>query len=247
MVFILNNTKAVFHWSGGKDSALALFKVLQSQSFDIKELWTSLSAENERISMHGVRKSLLRQQAKQIGISLKEIYLKEEIKMSDYDALMAENYKDSRNRGLESHFFGDIHLEDLKIYRESQLQAQNLKGHFPLWQVDTKKVINEFIDLGFKAVVVCIDSRKLGKEFLGRKIDANFLKDLPEDVDPCGENGEFHSFVFDGPLFKNPIGFQMGEVVFKEYKISKEVKEDCFKTDLKTDVAGFWFCDLMEN
>lgn len=247
MVFILNNTKAVFHWSGGKDSALALYKVLQSPSFEVKELWTSLSAENERISMHGVRKSLLQKQAEQLEISLKEIFLKEGIKMSDYNAQMADNYRESKSKGLEHHFFGDIHLEDLKTYREKELQAQKLKGHFPLWQMDTKQVVSEFIELGFKAIVVCIDSRKLGKEFLGRQIDAEFLGDLPKDVDPCGENGEFHSFVYDGPLFKKPIDFQKGEVVFKEYKISKEIKDNCFKKELKTDVAGFWFCDLIEN
>lgn len=245
MDFILNNSNAVFHWSGGKDSSLALFKVLQNSSFNIKELWTCLGEENERISMHGVRKSLLRQQAEQIGIPLKEIFLKEEIQMPEYNSLMAKNYRHSKLDGNENHVFGDIHLEDLRHYRESELKAQDLIGHFPLWQKDTTSLVKEFINLGFKAVVVCIDSRKLGREFLFRQIDAEFINDLPSDVDPCGENGEFHSFVFDGPLFKKPIKFEKGDVVFKEYQISQEPKNDCFKEIVKIEPAGFWFCDLI--
>lgn len=246
MVSILNNQKSIFHWSGGKDCALALYKLHQNPAFDIQELWTSLSQEYKRVSMHGVSENLLDKQALALGLPLKKIFLKEGIKMEDYNSTMSENYQTAKDKGQLHHIFGDIFLEDLKNYREGQLGKKGLKGVYPLWNLNSHRLVSEFIELGFKAVVVCIDSRKLDKGFLGRNLDQQFLADLPKEVDCCGENGEFHSFVYDGPIFKNPIDFKIGQSVFKEYSLALESKNDCFK-EPEMGKAGFWFCDLEES
>lgn len=246
MAFILKTKNSVFHWSGGKDSALALHKVIRGGSFEIKELWTSLSKPHQRISMHGVRRSLLEKQAERIGIPLKMIFLEENTSMPAYNDLMLKNYQKAKQNGNNHHLFGDIHLEDLKKYREEQLSLAGLTGHYPLWKKESRTLIHEFIELGFKAVIVCVDGRKLDKKFLGRTIDNSFINDLPEDVDPCGENGEFHSFVYDGPIFKERISFLIGEFVFKEYNIATTKEKDCFSKKVEEEPVGFWFCDLKE-
>ena len=141
-------------------------------------------------------------------------------------------------------FFGDTFLEDLKKYREEQLSRVGIFCVFPLWKRSTVALMHEFIDLGFKTVVVCIKAELLPQEFAGRIIDKVFLKDLPKDVDACGENGEFHTFVFDGPIFKKPVPINVGEKVFREYKAPKDESDNCF-TKKPASSMGFWFCDLL--
>ena len=215
---------AYFNWSGGKDSTLALYKVLQNQQFDIRYLLTTFNAEADRISMHGVRSELLHAQAESIGIPAKKVHLPTSSDMQAYEAVMSKAIHELQSEGISDCIFGDIFLEDLRKYREDKLKEVHISAHFPLWKLDTKELVKEFIDLGFKTIVVCVDSSKLDKSFAGRVIDHQFMADLPENVDPCGENGEFHTFVFDGPIFQTPIPFQMGEQVLKTYTAqNKEV------------------------
>ena len=225
---------SLFNWSGGKDSALALYHSLNDDSHQIKRLLTSINIETERISMHGVRLSLLEKQAYAIGIPLSILCLPGEITMEEYDQMMRIQMDQVKEEGITTSVFGDIFLEDLKAYREQRLEEVGLSGKFPLWKRDTTELVHEFIDLGFRTMVVSVDGSKLDQSFVGREIDKAFLNDLPEGVDPCGENGEFHSFVFEGPIFKEPIQFERGEVVAKEYNLSKENDE----------TVTYWFQDL---
>lgn len=228
---------AYFNWSGGKDSTLALYKILQNQQFDIRYLLTTLNEEADRISMHGVRSELLSAQAESLGIPTKKIHLPASSDMQAYEVVMNKAIDELKSEGIADCIFGDIFLEDLRTYREQKLKDVSISARFPLWKHDTKELVHEFVDLGFKTIVVCVDSSKLGEEFVGRIIDHQFLADLPENVDPCGENGEFHTFVFDGPIFKTPITFEIGEKVLKTYTAKTQENE--------TIEYGFWFQDLI--
>lgn len=228
---------AYFNWSGGKDSTLALYHVLQQAQFDIRYLLTTFNQEVNRISMHGVRNELLIAQAEALNIPSKPVFLPVSPDMSAYENAMNHAIQEIREEGIADCFFGDIFLEDLRTYREQKLQEVQISAHFPLWKRNTKELVHEFIDLGFKTVVVCVDSSKLSENFVGRVIDSQFLDDLPENVDPCGENGEFHTFVFDGPIFKNPIRFELGEKVMKTYP-TKNAHGEAIE-------YGFWFQDLI--
>ncbi len=239
--------KAIFNWSGGKDSAFALHKILQDNAFDITALMTTVNSKYDRISMHGVRRELLLQQGASIGLPIKEIRLPEMPSMADYDNIMKEELTALQEQGVTHSIFGDIFLESLKKYREKKLSEVNIQGHFPIWKKDTTELIHEFIDLGFKTVIVCTSANLLGKEFAGRVIDKDFLKDLPKGVDPCGENGEFHTFVFDGPIFKKPINYTLGETVYKEYKAPKKKKDNCNPDNDSKKVVGFYFADIIPS
>jgi uncharacterized protein (TIGR00290 family) len=228
----MHKHKTYFNWSSGKDSALALHYLLQDKDYSVDYLLTSVNAHHKRVSMHGLRMELLQQQVKAIGIPNGTVELPEQPTNAEYEKRMIEKVKQLKADGFEYAAFGDIFLEDLRKYREQQLEKLNIKTVFPLWKKDTKQLILEFIDLGFKAIVVCVNATLLDKSFTGRIIDKDFISDLPEGIDPCGENGEFHTFCFDGSVFKHPIKFSIGETVFKEYK------DDRMK-------SGFWFCDLL--
>lgn len=241
----IQKTRAIFNWSGGKDSALALYYILKENEFEITNLVTTVNSKYDRISMHGVRKELLYTQGKEIGLPIKEIRLPEMPSMSDYDNIMKKELSSAKNDGITHSIFGDIFLEDLRDYRVKKLSEVGLNGYFPLWKRDTAALVREFIKLGFKTIVVCVKSEVLSKDFAGRVIDEGFLNDLPEGVDPCGENGEFHTFVFDGPIFKNPIKFEIGETIFKEYKAPKNSYDICNGSVSKPKSAGFYFCDLI--
>ncbi len=227
--------QSLFNWSGGKDSALALYHTLKNPDFEVSHLMTSVNSEADRISMHGVRRSMLEAQVAAIGLPLSLLSLPGEISMEDYDALMRKQMTRFIDQGITHSVFGDIFLEDLKQYREQRLAEVGLKGYFPLWKRDTRALIQEFLELGFRTLVVSVDGSKLDKSFAGRELDEAFLKDLPENVDPCGENGEFHTFVFEGPIFKSPVTFKKGEVVGKEYKLSGETDK----------TVTYWFQDLL--
>jgi len=186
--------------------------------------------------MHGVRQELLCQQAESIGIPLHMIMIPEMPTMERYNDLMDQTLKKFKQEGIDYSVFGDIFLEDLKKYREERMARVNFKGVFPIWKIPSLNLVREFIDLGFKAVLVCVDEKVLDRSFVGRHIDDVLLKDLPVNVDPCGENGEYHSFVYDGPIFKRPIAFDFGEVVHRDYATS---------TTASTVHTGFWYCDLI--
>lgn len=241
----MDKIKAIFNWSGGKDSALALYHILKEEKFDITALMTTVNSKYNRISMHGVRNELLYAQGKSIGIPIKEIRLPETPSMEEYDETMKEVLAELQKEKVTHSIFGDIFLEDLRKYREDRLKEVGLIAHFPLWKRDTKEVVNEFIDLGFKTIVVCVKSELLSQDFVGRVIDKDFLNDLPKNVDPCGENGEFHTFVFDGPIFQQPIKFSLGEKVFREYKAPKDTREHGYSSANTEKLSGFHFCDLI--
>lgn len=233
--------KAIFNWSSGKDSAFALYKTLKEDQFEIASLLTSINQEFQRISMHGVHVSLLERQAENLGFPLIKIELPKEPSMEEYRKIMSKKMTEVQSQGVTHSIFGDIFLEDLKKYREDQLAEIGMKAVFPLWKNNTTHLIHEFINLGFKTIVTCVNETYLDKSFAGRIIDEDFLKDLPENVDPCGENGEFHTFTFDGPLFKNPIDFEIGEFVKKTYPKPKTDDNDREKEYV------FWFCDLISK
>ncbi|WP_137404004.1 Dph6-related ATP pyrophosphatase [Echinicola rosea] len=238
-------TKSVFNWSGGKDSALALYHVLKDPHISVERLLTTVNGHHQRISMHGVRRELLHAQAKAIGLPLDELLLPGMPNMDTYNRLMGDKMDDIKRGGIVQSIFGDIFLEDLKQYREEKLAKAGLKALFPLWQRNTKELIAEFLDLGFKTIVVCVKTDLLPEDFAGRIIDHDFLKDLPSSVDPCGENGEFHTFVFDGPIFSSPIPFTMGEQVLRTYEAPKNQKDGCYASaDEQPPEIGFCFQDL---
>jgi len=233
--------RSVFLWSGGKDSANALYKIFVEKEFYVKCLLTSVSEEHERISMHGVRTTLLDKQIMSMGFPLQKMLIPESASMATYDSVIEERLMRFREEGITHCICGDIFLEDLREYREKQLVKVGMKAVFPLWKIDSRKLLNGFIDAGFKAIVTCVDERYLDKSFCGREINNDFINDLPENVDPCGENGEYHSYVFDGPLFSEPVKFSKGELVYKKYKSHSTDNKD------KNVENGFWFCDLLDN
>ena len=225
---------AYFNWSGGKDSALALWKIQQQGVYDIRYLLTSVNAVYNRVSMHGVRRSLLEEQARLIGIPLTTLELPGQPDMEEYEKTMKDKVNWLKAQGCEHAIFGDIFLQDLKDYREKQLSGEGVHCVFPLWQQDSWRLVKEFIGAGFKSIVVCVNDRYLDRSFCGRVIDEQFIQDLPAGVDPCGENGEFHSFCVDGPVFSRPLAVETGEYVYRQY--------DQPNSDGK---YGFWYVDLL--
>ena len=217
--------KIIFTWSGGKDSAMALYELQKDKSYSVSALLTTVSADYDRISMHGVRNALLVQQAESLGLPLEKVCVNRSPSNQEYEAKMKDALLRYRAQNVSSVAFGDIFLEDLRKYRENNLSAVGLKGVFPLWKRDTSELAQSFINLGFKAVIACVDSKFLDKTFAGRIFDEQFVSELPSGVDPCGENGEFHSFVYGGPIFRNEIPYKKGEIVFRENR--------------------FYYCDLI--
>ena len=234
---MVKKQKTYFNWSTGKDASLAYYHLLKDERFQIDKLVTSINAHHDRVSMHGLRRELLEKQAQVIGLPLTTIELPEEPTMEVYNLEMKRTLTKLKQEGYTHTGFGDIFLEDLRVYREKQLSQFGIQCSFPLWKRDTKEVIEEFIELGFKAVVICNKSELLDESFAGREIDRDFINDLPSNVDPCGENGEFHTFCYDGPIFKKPVEFEIGKKIYREYKNPK--KEESNKS------LGFWFCDLI--
>jgi uncharacterized protein (TIGR00290 family) len=216
----------VFAWSGGKDSAMALHCLLRDPTFEVAGLLTTVTEGYERISMHGVRRELLQQQADSIRLPLEEVRIPPQCSNSIYESRMAEAMWRYRDRGILHVGFGDIFLRDLRAYREENLARVRMSAVFPLWDVDTRELTARFLADGFRARIACIDPRKLDESFAGRELDADFFRELPIEVDPCGENGEFHTFVFDGPIFRSPVPIVTGQVVERD---------------------SFVFCDLLPD
>ncbi|MBL7890922.1 MAG: diphthine--ammonia ligase [Bacteroidia bacterium] len=233
---MIKKEKVIFCWSGGKDSALALYKILNDESFEVVSLLTTLNETYRRISMHGVREELLDEQAQKIGLPLVKIYVKEGTN-TEYEQKMEEVLLNFKSKGVDQVVFGDIFLEDLRAYREKNLSKIGMKARFPLWKKDTSVLVNEFLDLGFKTIVCCVNDSSLDDKKVGVKLDSKYLKNLPEEVDPCGENGEFHTFCYDGPVFKEPVKFDIGEKVYKALDPSL----------VQGKTKGFWYCDLIRE
>lgn len=244
----MNSPKALMNWSGGKDAAFSLYQVMENGTYQVETLFTTVNRHHRRISQHGVRVELLKMQAESLGLPLHIAWMPRYPSMETYNALMKENLLPFKERQITSAIFGDILLEDLRAYREQQLASLGFTGVFPLWQRSTDELVHEFISAGFKAVVVCINDQHLDKRFVGREINEAFLEDLPDTVDPCGENGEFHSFVYDGPFFHHPVSFTKGELVHRRYEPPKDEDSSdysCGSDDADLQQTGFWYCDLL--
>ncbi|WP_029037376.1 Dph6-related ATP pyrophosphatase [Salinimicrobium xinjiangense] len=237
--------KAFINWSSGKDAAYALYLLQNKKELSVEKLVTTINSQVDRVSMHGLRKDLLQKQASSLGIPHHIISLPGEVSMETYNRIMEEEVEKLRAEGFTHSVFGDIFLEDLKQYREQQLQKVNIQPVFPLWKKDTGMFMKEFLSAGFKAITVSVNARLLDQSFCGRIIDDQFLSDLPENVDPAGENGEFHSFVFDGPVFSAPITFQKGEIVERSFAPAGDKNDNCFKKEPKTWDTSFYYCDLI--
>ena len=203
-------------FSGGKDSSLALWEIRRERTYVVRTLLTTVNAEYGRVSMHGVRRGLLRAQADAIGIPMTEVPVPRVCTNAVYEREMGAAFARLQAAGIRRVAFGDIFLEDLRTYREEQLAASMLEGFFPLWKQDTWKLARRFIQAGFKAVLVCVNLKVLDSTFAGRRFDEALLSDLPPGVDPCGENGEFHTFVYDGPIFRRSVRVSTGEVVQRD-------------------------------
>jgi len=232
-----DSINTVLNWSSGKDAALALHLLKQNSAYNITHLLTTINAEHDRIFMHGIREALLDTQAERIGLPIKKVKLPPSPDDTLYKNAMLTALEALKNEGVTAAAYGDIFLEDLKLYREAQLASIGIEGVFPLWKKDTRELVQLVEHTGIEAVIVCVSEKYLGKEFLGRKIDSAFLNDLPANVDPCGENGEFHSFVYNAPYFSSPIPVQQGETVYRSYAPAKEDKWD----------SGFYFLDIIPN
>jgi len=207
----------VMSWSGGKDSSYALYQILKEGKYDVKYLLTNIFKPNKRVSMHGVPESLIKQQAENIGIPLITMYIEEKTH-DEYDLKMKEVLLKFKAEGIQTVAFGDIFLEDLKTYREMRLAEVDMKALFPLWKQATSTLAKQFINEGFKTHICSIDTAKIPKELIGIDYSNSFLNQLPKNIDPCGENGEFHSFCYDGPIYKKRVKFQKNGIVTKTYK-----------------------------
>lgn len=224
---------------------MALYYLMQDKNYEVSLLLTSVNAHHNRVSMHGLHRELLQQQAAAIGLPYSTIELPEQPDMKVYETAMNESILQLKTEGYTHAAFGDIFLEDLRTYREQQLCTLGITALFPLWKKNTKGLLQELINHGFKTIIICTNAALLPKEFCGRMIDESFIKDLPPGIDPCGENGEFHTFCYDGPIFKKPVAFTIGEKVYREYKAPTSLNNnDCF-TEPKQQKMGFWFCDLV--
>jgi uncharacterized protein (TIGR00290 family) len=216
--------KVLLSWSGGKDSCMALYEIQQSKDYEVTALLTTVTGEYDRISMHGVRRELLVRQAKSLGLALHQVIVSKGASNEEYESKMNEAFSMFSEQGIASVAFGDLFLQEIKEYRERFFEQIGRRCLFPVWRQNTSAFIRRFIRLGFKAVVTCVDPKALDGSFAGKIIDEEFLSRLPANVDPCGENGEFHSFVFDGPNFTEEVKIKPGEIVLRD---------------------GFTFCDLL--
>jgi uncharacterized protein (TIGR00290 family) len=203
-------------WSSGKDSAWTLHVLHQSDEFEVTALFTTVNAAFERVAMHAVRVELLRLQAKAVGLPLHIIEIPYPCSNDQYTQIMSAFMEQARTAEVDCMAFGDLYLEDVRRYREERMQDTGITPIFPLWGMPTRALLEEMLNMGLRARLTCVDPRKLPAAFAGRELDLSLLAELPPDVDPCGENGEYHSFVFDGPMFHRPLAIRLGEVVERD-------------------------------
>ncbi len=223
-------------WSSGKDAALALYKIQQAPDVRVQKLLTTVNSHYKRVSMHGLREAVLEKQLSALDIPLHKVALPQQGGMEAYENAMDCAFSQLTAEGITHGAFGDIFLEDLKTYREKQLQNHQLLALFPLWEQDTRALMHEFIGLGFEAITVAVNGAVLDKSFVGQKVDAAFLKRLPKGVDPCGENGEFHTFCYQGPIFKHPVPYKKGKTIGRTYPDPKG-----------GNPVPYWFCDILSD
>jgi len=216
--------RLILSWSSGKDSAWALHLLRQSSDYDVAGLLTTLNAKFDRVAMHSTRRALLEAQAEAAGLPLHLVPLPWPCSNENYESAMRTACADVLASGAEMMGFGDLFLEDVRRYREEKLRGTGLEPVFPVWGLDTHKLAQQMIAAGLRARIVCVDPRKLPAEFAGRDFDEHFLRDLPPGVDPCGENGEFHSFVYAGPIFREPIPIETGEVVERDGFVFADIR-----------------------
>jgi uncharacterized protein (TIGR00290 family) len=207
--------QAIAFWSGGKDSGLALDRVRRSGTYEVVSLITTVNAEFKRVSMHGVREELIDRQSEAIGIPVHKMYVGGLGSNDDYVPALCSALEIFKARGITKVIFGDIFLQDLRQWRESLLAGLGMAGIFPLWKEDTRAIAREFIERRFKAIICCTNDAHLKQSDVGRALDETFFRGLPAGVDPCGENGEYHSFIYDGPIFRHPVAFEVGETVYR--------------------------------
>lgn len=217
--------KVIIAWSGGKDSAFALYEIQRTQKYEIVALLTIVTSDYDRISAHGVRRDLLEQQADALGLPLEKVFVRKSVSNAEYEEVLLKSLENYLKQGVCRMVFGDVFLQDIRRYREEVIGKVGMKTFFPLWGRDTCELANSFIDAGFKATITVVDSNVLRKEFVGRDFDKQFLRDLPKEVDPCGENGEFHTFVYNGPIFEKHVVFGRGKTILIDKR--------------------FWHCDLI--
>jgi uncharacterized protein (TIGR00290 family) len=240
--------KALMCWSGGKDSAMALHRA--KQDFEVISLMTTLNADFGRISMHGVREDLLDAQAEAIGLQLIKVWVRAGTN-EEYEQQMTDGLQKAKDQGVTHVIFGDIFLQDLREYREKQLAKVNLTAVFPLWQSNTAELIQDFVAKGFSTITCCINDGYLDSSWAGREIDHSFIAELPSHVDPCGENGEYHTFCYAGPIYQQPIPITRGEVIYRPLPNPMPVKQsepddsDQYVCHSPVETKGFWFCDLL--
>ena len=240
----MTKEKVLFSWSGGKDSALCLYYAMKK--YKIVALVTTVNQEYKRISMHGVREELLIAQADSIGIPLEIVYLENPGTNDQYKEAIANRLMTFKEQGISKIIYGDIFLEDLRRWRELQLNEINFQAVFPLWKRNTKELICEFLDTGFKTTVCSVSDAYLTESHAGNVITKEYIKQLPADVDPCGENGEFHTFVTDGPIFNSPVEIEHGEKVYRSIQTNNKTCPIGNSPKQKRKTAqGFWYQDLL--
>ncbi len=230
----------ILSWSGGKDSSYTLHQLLNDKRYEVKYLLSTINGNYKRLSMHGVREELIEAQANSIGIPLLKVYVYE-ADNAEYERQMNEILLKVKAEGINTVAFGDIFLEDLRQYREDKMKSIGMHCIFPIWKIDTQWLVNDFIEKGFKTITCCINDGYLDESWCGRIIDPAFVAELPPTVDPCGENGEFHSFCYEAPIFRQKINTSTGEKTYK----ALQLKTNDHPTPI-ADVGtkGFWYCDL---
>jgi uncharacterized protein (TIGR00290 family) len=243
--------RVVLFWSGGKDSGLALDRLRRAGDYEVVALITTVNSQYRRVSMHGVREELIAAQARAAGLPLDTMYVGPSGTNDAYVAALRQTLGAWRERGVETVAFGDIFLVDLRQWREKLLAELGMRGTFPLWQANTTQLAQEFVARGFRAVLCCANDAMLGEADVGRELSAEFFATLPAGVDPCGENGEYHSFVWDGPVFRTPVGFKVGDKVYRPLEVAPTAAPaDGPAIPVPaalgpTATKGFWFADLL--
>ena len=237
---MVSKKKITISWSGGKDSALALYKILLSGEYEVAHLHTVFNASNKRVGLHGVHENLIEKQAEAIGVPLVKLYLEESDNHDRYEALMKHFYNNCFREGIQAVMFGDIFLEDLREYRMRMLTTARLEGVFPIWKIESARLLEDFLNVGFKTLLCSAKSEYFEAADVGKIITTDFVQRFSNKIDICGENGEFHTFVVDGPIFRSPVKFSLGEVTSRSYQY-KVKRNDGTVEEQET---AFWFQDI---
>ena len=232
----MNKKKAVFNWSGGKDSAHALLRAMQSNEYEIVALLTTVNRDTLRSTMHSIPVHLLEEQSRKIGIPLKILGLTPKGNMEDYSTAMRTAVEEFKQQGVTHFIYGDIFLHDIRKYRVQQLEPYGIEVVEPLWGKSSEEVIEDFLNSGLKTIVVTTMDDGLGAAAIGKTIDREFIESLPTGYDPNGENGEYHTFCYDGPIYQSPVEFEMGKATKQSFEVGME--------DGSKKTFSYWFANL---